>query len=637
MKKQPLVVFVLILAMTAALLPVRPAQAQTTAAAGPTDPAELEAFVDGMMAVQLENKHVAGAVISVVKDGELFFAKGYGYADVENRLPVDPERSLFRIGSISKLFTWISVMQLVEQGVLDLNTDVNAYIDFQIPATYPQPITLEHLLTHTPGFEDRGYGMAAASPEELIPNGEWLVTHMPARVRPPGQFAAYSNYGTSLAGYVVERQSGVAYDDYVEQHILQPLGMAQTTSRQPLPAELAADMSGGYRYVNGIYEAQDFELLHVAPAGSFSASATDMARFIIALLEYGRAGDTRILAEETARQMYSQLFTHDERLNGFAHGFYEMTQNGQWIIGHGGDTLIFHSLLALLPEHNVGVFVSCNSEGGSMLPQALVQAFVDRYYPAPEPSTAQPPADSAARLGQVTGSYRLNRSSYTTAEKVQGLFVQITVRALDDGSLLVSSPLGQQRFVEVEPWVFHEVGGDDLAVFHQDDRGSVTHAFLNSIPMMAIEKLAWYEAPLFHYILLGVCLSLFLSVLIVGPVGFFVARDRRGERPQPLLARVARWLQAGIALLGIVFPLIFVVVMNDTIALVTGNTPILNVLPVVPIAIIVLTIGAVLFTLLAWIGRYWNLAGRIHYTLVTLGAAAFVWFLYYWNLLGWRF
>ncbi|MGH7720067.1 MAG: serine hydrolase domain-containing protein, partial [Gemmatimonadaceae bacterium] len=243
---------------------------------GPSDPREIEAFLDGMMAAHLDEKHVAGAVVSVVRNGELLFTKGYGFADHDKRAPVDPAHTLFRIGSVSKLFTWTAVMQLVEQGKLQLDRDVNDYIDFTIPATYPQPITLRHLLTHTPGFEDRGLGLF--SPKR-VPRGEWLAENMPARVRPPGTFSAYSNYGTSLAGYIVERASGMPWEEYVERRILQPLGMRNTTAREPLPPALAPQMSGGYEWKGDRMGARDFEVVGAsAPAGSVSSTGADMAR-----------------------------------------------------------------------------------------------------------------------------------------------------------------------------------------------------------------------------------------------------------------------------------------------------------------------------------------------------------------------
>src|SRR6476661_268941 len=230
-----------------------PATVTPAPSRGVRDRDELAAFLDGVMVANLRDKHVAGATVSVVKDGALLFAKGYGYSDVAKRAPVDADRTLFRIGSTSKLFTWTAVMQLVEQGKLDLDADVNKYIDFKIPATFPQPITLRHIMTHTPGFEEDGRDLITDDTTKMIPLGRWLATHIPGRVRPPGTFASYSNYATALAGYVVQRASGIPWDDYIEQRVLTPLGMTQTTTRQPLPARFRTDMSEGYAWGGGTY------------------------------------------------------------------------------------------------------------------------------------------------------------------------------------------------------------------------------------------------------------------------------------------------------------------------------------------------------------------------------------------------
>ncbi|PYP68618.1 MAG: serine hydrolase, partial [Gemmatimonadetes bacterium] len=274
-----------------------PAPAVPASARGVRDRGELAAFLDGVMAANLRDKHVAGATVAVVKDGALFYANGYGYSDVAHRAPVNPERTLFRIGSTSKLFTWTAVMQLVEQGKLDLDADVNRYIDFKIPATYPQPITLRHIMTHTPGFEEDGRDLITDDTTKMIPLGRWLATHIPGRVRPPGTYSSYSNYATALAGYIVQRTSGVPFDDYVEQHILTPLGMTETTTRQPLPPRLRADMSQGYTWGDGSYKPQKFEIVNAAPAGSVASSAADMAKFMIAHLNDGAFNGQRILAE----------------------------------------------------------------------------------------------------------------------------------------------------------------------------------------------------------------------------------------------------------------------------------------------------------------------------------------------------
>jgi len=598
-----------------------------------TDPGELESFIDDFMAAQMEPNHVPGATISVVKDGQLFFAKGYGYADVEKRVPVDPDTTLFSTGSVGKPFTWTAVMQLVEQGKLDVNADVNTYLDFKIPATYPEPITLIHLMTHTAGFEERLYGIYASAPEKIVPLGEWLARNIPARVRRPGEFSSYSNYGASLAGYIVQRVSGMSYDEYIETNILQPLGMTNTTSQQPPPPELAAHMSAGYTYADGAYQAQDRELMNIAPAGSVSASATDMARFMIALLQHGRYAEAGILKEATARQMQRRLFTHDERLMGYTYGFVDQTKNGQRIIAHSGESTFFMSLLWLLPDQNVGLFVSTNSPGGETLRNLLVEAFMDRYYPL-ELQPVHPAGDFARRATRFTGSYQSLRHSYTTWEKIIGLFVPnrlpMSISAADDGTLIAKSP-EVQRFVETKPLVFRAVDGDALLIFREDAQGNIKYAFMDT---RAFEKQAWYELPLFHYVLFTTCILLFLSVIIAALVNFFVNGRRTDRPPQPRLARVARWVLGGSAVFGLAFVALFLIATPNNASVLTGEAPLLNSLGFFSIPLAVLAVGAVFFTMLAWKNQYWRLAGRMHYTLGTLAAVGFVWFLSYWNLLG---
>ncbi|RCV62916.1 CubicO group peptidase, beta-lactamase class C family [Methanophagales archaeon] len=605
---------------------------------GPTDPRELEAFIDGVMAAQMEAYHIPGATISVVKDGKLFFAKGYGYADLESRKPVIANESLFRVGSVSKLFTWTAVMQLAEQGKLDLNADLNIYLtDFKIPDTYPEPITLAHLMTHTAGFEDHGR-IFARSADDVKPLGEYLADNMPARVRSPGEFTAYSNHGTALAGYIVEEVSGMPFDDYIEENIYKPLDMQHSTFRQPIPPELAPNMAMGYTYKNGAYKAEEFEYLNgLMPAGSMSATSTDIANFMIAHLEDGRYGGVRILQEATAQEMHRWHFTHDPRINGMCYGFYEGHLNNQKIIEHGGDTIYFHSLLVLLPEENVGLFVSFNSIdtepenplGGARV--ELLQAFLDRYYPIPDSSSLQPPADFQQRAGQLTGSYGITRTVYTTYEKLMGIMMKFDVSATEDGLIFLS-----KQWVEVEPMVFHEVGGQQTLVFREDSQGCITHMFVSGWPVMAFVKLAWYEASMFHYILLSVSMVLFLSVL-AWPIGALRNRLKGKKKAGILRSRQARWVAGGMSALYVLFLIGMVIVLSDTTSPMYGVPPLLPFVLVLPLLAAVLTIGALCFTMLAWKNRYWGVVGRVHYTVVTVAALGFIWFLNYWNLLGFRF
>ncbi|MFW6098113.1 MAG: serine hydrolase domain-containing protein, partial [Chloroflexota bacterium] len=245
------IVALLVLLVLALVLPAGVANATQLSTPDIDDVRALEDFFDGLAAAQRDAFPVAGMTISVVKDGELLFAKGYGYADVENQIPVEADETLFRPGSVSKLFVWTAMMQQVEAGTLELDTDVNEYLDFQIPNTFEQPITLRHLMTHTSGFEDQGLGLYVRSADEAAPLGDYLAQNMPERVFPPGEIIAYSNYGASLAAYIVQRVTGVPFYEYVEQNIFQPLGMEDSTFRQPVPPDLRNDLSHGYLYQQG--------------------------------------------------------------------------------------------------------------------------------------------------------------------------------------------------------------------------------------------------------------------------------------------------------------------------------------------------------------------------------------------------
>jgi CubicO group peptidase (beta-lactamase class C family) len=615
---------------------------------GPTDPAELEAFLDQLMASDMEEHHIAGAAVSVVQDGELFFAKGYGYANLENGIPVDPEQTVFRIGSVTKLLTWTAVMQLVERGKLDLEADINTYIDFEIPDTYPQPITFRHLMTHTAGFEDLYLDFLLLESEDQPPPGEWLASHVPRRVRPPGEVAAYSNYGAALAGHIVARASGQSFDQYIQEQILDPLGMTHSAVLAPLHPEVAAHESVGYVYQDGSF--QVFPKLNApwdgAPMGFMGASATDMARFMIAHLQDGRYSDpeipeSRILGEATARQMHGTLFTHDPRLLGTAYGFFDFSDNGQRTVGHSGTAEPMHSLLLLLPDQNLGVFVAYNTlDVGPLIDQHLgfQRDFFDHYYPAPAPDPIQPPADFTQRAGRFVGSYRMARSAYTTLEKFMGFFgaVNLAIQDPGDGTLVLATPWGDWRFVELEPLFFRQVDTSFHIVFRADDRGRITHLFTDYTPQFGFEKLSWYEAPGFNMALLVGCVLAFLSAILAAVVRAMRNRRRSGERsPAPAGLRRAEWILLGICVLNVLFVIGSLLWNNPRPSF--GVSPIFQVVLGLGILSALLTAAALIYTVLAWKNRYWTTAARSHYTVVTAAAVAFVWFLNYWNLLGWRF
>ena len=610
-----------------------PAAAQA-GPSGPADPAELGAFMDGLLASQMEADHVRGAVVVVVKDGEVFFAKGYGFADLEGKTPVDPAKTLFRPGSVSKLFTWTSVMQLVEQGKLSLDADVNTYLDFKIPATHPEPITLKNLMTHTPGFEDIGEGLFKLKEEEVIPLEAYLKQYVPARVFPPGKIGAYSNYGTALAGYIVERISGMPFYEYVEKNILAPLGMEHATFRQPLPSALAPEMSGGFNYVNGGFLQGGFEYVVGSPAGALSAAGLDMARFMIAHLQNGRYEEARILQEETARQMHSPLYSPDPRLSGMAYGFFETTFKGQYVISHGGDTFLFHSGLFLLPEQNLGLFVSTNSAGGARSVEPIVKAFMDRYYPVPQQPALVPDDGFASRAPIYSGSYYFSRNNFTTIEKILMLLNPISVSVDRENRVILSIPNQVSQMVETEPGLLVDrENPNNRWVMKQED--GQTYLFPSS-PFVLIKAPASASLPLHLLILLGGAL-LFLGALVGWGISFLRGLIRRQPgRTGPRMARLAA------ALFGLGF-LAFIVLFGVMVGNVDPAYGVpsfffevpswFGALARLPVVLALLAAAMLVFALLAWWKRYWTAGGRLFYSLLALFALAAVWSLSYWNFL----
>ncbi len=370
--------------------------------------------------VQLESEHIAGAVVAVVVGDKLVFSKGYGYADVETRRPVDPQTTMFRIASVSKLFTWTAVMQLVEEGKLDLDADVNTYLKgtgVQIPAAFDKPITLKNLLTHSAGFEDRPIGLFAHHASNVKPLAEVLKNDMPARVRPPGVLSAYSNYGSALAGLAVASVSGKTWEEVVEQRLLNPLSMKNTLVRQPPKDKLLGTMSKGYKWEGGRFKEEAFEYVPLAPAGAMSASAADMSHFLIAHLNDGKYGDVQILKPETARRMRKRLFAHDPKVDAMCYGFWELQRNGQRIIDHGGDTLLFHTLFAMIPAHRVGLFLSYNTDKAGGARDEVLFAFLDRYFPATREPRVKATVD-VATLKRFEGEYSGSRHAQTTYAKL---------------------------------------------------------------------------------------------------------------------------------------------------------------------------------------------------------------------------
>ncbi|KQZ69024.1 serine hydrolase [Sphingopyxis sp. Root214] len=455
---------------------------------------DVDAWLDGYMPYALKRGDAAGAVVVVVKDGKVLTQRGFGYADVGSRRPVDPETTLFRQASVSKMITWTAVMQLVEQGKIDLDRDINTYLDFKIPAFQGKPVTMRNLMTHTGGFDEVQRGLNSYDPKKIPSLGDALKRQVPHRIYAPGTTPAYSNYGTSLAGYIVERVSGLSYDDYVERHVFAPAGMTRSTFRQPLPAALRPLMASGYMLGSG--KPGRFELSSLAPSGAMTASGADMGRFMIAHLADGGA----LMKPATAAQMQNTILRLIPPLNGMALGFYEQNINGRKALSHAGDSLNFHSQLWIFPEEKVGIYMSMNASGtqnvSGPIRAHLFEAFADRYFPFEQRDGRVDAATAREHARMMVGTYNKTRRLETSFLKALELTGQTKVSLDSDGGIRLNTVSGiggqPRKWLEIAPFVWREAGGK-MRLAAKVENGRIARFSVDSAsPYLAFDRVPWH-------------------------------------------------------------------------------------------------------------------------------------------------
>jgi CubicO group peptidase (beta-lactamase class C family) len=610
---------------------------------GPTDPAELTNFLDATMPGLLGSWRVPGAVVVVVKDGRVLAQRGYGFADVVGRKVPDPARTLFRVASVTKLFTATAVLQLAEQGKLRLGVDAQMYLPgVTVPRTFARPVTVADLLSHTSGFDERTIGMAAPNAALAPPLDRFLVREMPSRVVPAGLFYSYSNYNYGLAGAVVQAAGGMPYEKYITQKILAPLGMTDTSFDPRTVAN--ASLAPGYRYRNGGYTALSQDIFADTAAGQLYSTGADMARFMLCELQGGQLDGTRILGARWMERMLAPRFDESPQLPASGYAYVEQPIDNRRPVEQAGDWNGYASLVFLLPQDGLGIFVAVNSDQGQLRDQ-LIQNFMDHYYPDRDRLFGvQPAASLSTGLTQFAGTYRTLRMAHAALDKWLAFSPDSDLIVDADQSNAVT--IHDTRYVQVQPLVFLEQYGDSYAVFQRGRQGGVD--FLTQ-GTTTYQRLHWYETYIFQRRLV----IFFVYILGLTAVAWlltpFLGRLRRRlpllrhlgwRRPpgylEPAVAQTARAVAGLAALLDLAF-LATADRLITTANLVNGVPGGVTALLVVPLLATALSAAMPVFAGIAWARRYWGVFGRLSFTFVTLIAALFIWFLAYWNLLGFRY
>ncbi len=616
------------------------------------DSAYLVHLLDSLIVPGLEKYHIPGMVVAIVHQSEIVLAKGYGYADVERKFPFDPDSTVIRIASVSKLFTGTAVMQLVEQGKLDMHRDVNTYLArFKVEDWPGKPITLQHLLTHTAGFDDRYIGKSAWTQESQIPLGDYLATRLPPRIVPPGEVYTYSNLSNALAGFVVEEVEHKDYAAYVRENILEPLDMRHSDYR--LRPDLELLLAQCYSHNGTGYQHNSFDFINDYPGGQMLSTGRDMAKFMIAHLQLGQYAGKRILSEESAAAMHSVQFTHHPELEHAAgYSFGIMSARSQTVIAHDGGYTGIGSRLLLCPESGIGFFVACNIFDGVLIDD-VSRMLLDRFIPdSPPDSTKYPPAALPGHdkdISEFAGTYRFSRYVHNGIEKTAILVgmasPELRIGQNADGMILMNTLAGTpRRMIQVQPCLFQSIDDRYMCAFRRDESGTVTHLFTNGTT--AFEKLSWYETAAFQRGLAGVCLLFFAFLSIALPV---VQRIRKTRKPSGLSIDPVRWFAGRTASAFLIYFLGLGLVMRffipqEELSIGFAHGMHWSMYVVQSIALLGIMFLAGLLGSIFWrfVGRpdakagEHSLSGGLGLVTAVFGVV-FVWFLWYWNLVGYRF
>jgi CubicO group peptidase (beta-lactamase class C family) len=604
-------------------------------------PQDVTAFLDGFLPLQLQRDDVAGATISITQNGQPLILKGYGYSDYKKKTPVDPVTTTFRPGSISKLFTYVSMMQLVEQGKLSLDADIQQYLDFPIkpgPSGIGNaPITLRNLATHTAGFEEELHDFGSDKSGKLpISIRDFVIRNQPHRFAAPGKALAYSNYGITLIGYIVQRVSIEPFADYVQRHIFSPLGMTHSTFKQPLPPGFQATLG----YLSTSKPDTGFEGVSEVPAGGLSSTAADMALFGQMLLNHGTLNGHQILQPSSVATLFTPQFTPAPGVQPWDLGFYEQDRNGLRFIGHGGDLLACHSQFWVEPTHGITFFISYNSAGaGGVAREEIFRALVDRYLPA---HPIHPPylKLSAKDLAPYTGYYQTSRRADSTKTRLTNALDPRKVAATKEGDLTISTLKDfRGALVHLHPIgndSFYDEDGQFTLHFERDAAGRISGY---STPSHS-DRIRFFERPAILFSLADFALLTILLVCIAPIVRFFrrlFLRNRPALAPQPGTIWLTRPLQ--IAALACVAVVAFLGALLAHTAEITSFYQLGHLEPYFHIqniltAIALVAIVAGVVSGIRTLRRPLRFITKLKFALVSLACLYCFWFFLYFHFLG---
>lgn len=595
----------------------------TEAATAPQNsPEPLTTYVDAFVEEKMAASHAPGLVITIVHQGEVVLSRGYGLANIETSRPMTAQ-TMLRAGSVSKPITSAGVLQLAANGQIALDAPVSDYLtELPLEDEYGAAGTVAQFLTLKGGYADTVLQTHSPTLEGWQPLADYLQDNLPPRVLPPGKVHSYNSWEHALLGQAMAEVTGQPFDQAMADTLFQPLGMAQTTFTQPIPESLAANLATGYAFIDGEYEEVPLDYVNLSPGIALVTTGEDMGRFMLALLNDGELDGKPVLAPSTVAGMLNRQGAVHPRSRGRTYGFSEVTLGDRQALYQDGNGIGHGNRMILAPEHKLGIFLSTNhrplandasSTPAYMFMKDLSTVLLEQYLPAVnrDGSPLSPLPNAAARAPRYTGHYQLAGTPQQDFFKLGALLDNVNVSDNGDGTITI----GSKKYFEVEPLLFQsKTDPDFFVVFVEDDGGEVV--WLTFGGTGSYQKVRWYETPTAQLIMAAIMLLGFLSFIIT--MSF---------------SRYRHWLIWLMSVIGLAFlaGLAYMMMQADLILFfktIPLATRLLFLLPWLGGAL-ALTYPLALTSL--WRkrpgARVWLLYG-----LNMAAAAAFIWFVYYWNL-----
>ena len=597
---------------------------------------ELRSWVDEFVARQMQENHIPGAIVCIVKDGHIILSKGYGWADVESRRAVDPHKTLFRIASVTKTFTATAIMQQVERGNLHLDSDVRKIVDVPLRLSSSKPLRISDLLTHRGGFESGLFGVLSNRMTRMPSLKEVLSRTMPSQVRDPGTLSSYSNHGFTLLAYVIERTTGLPMAQYMQDNVFAPLGMDSTSFVQPLPPPLKNEVATGYSYANGQLTPHPFEIVLTAGGGAISSTADDMGRFMLVQLQDGILDGRRILSSDSMQDMHKVHFRYAPGPGGMGYGFPHAEINGHDVLWHTGALYYCYSRLVLIPDSGVGLFIAGNSDQADELQERLFAAFMQRYFPAPPAVPPSPQAADRSEADEISGEYRRSGFPIATFAALTSLKDLTIVRPANQG---ISVQRGGGKLIDYRyagSLQYRTTDSDESSlgdvVFFRDGNGKVAGYAVQNRETSSMERVTNPFRTSWLTILLSRLIYGIASIGMIACV-FIALRWKR-------LTRSRRWSVALIMLSGFGAWVLFwqlpwlASFVREELDWVPGR---LTVFLTATSALAVLSAAAAIITLRAALFTPTRPAWRVAAVIWSIGALGGSWLLIFWHLFGYRY